>query len=505
MHPTRREFLRLAGAAPLFTSLAGRGLAAAQAPVPESARRPLDVLVLMTDQWNPYNLGYERDPDVHTPNLDALAAQSLNFTNCYSNCPVCMPARTSFISGLLPHNTGLWGNATDFYLPAGQMPLFSDIRARGYTTAQIGKLHWWSGNGYRRDHDSLAGYFKALGLDHPEPVATPFGTGGESGPYEDFLRRIGKLDTFVADMTRRLKEGQYAPSPAPVAPEEHNDWFVADRSIAFLGAQPREKPYFLVTSFPGPHTPLDAMGRFLARYDPAKLRLAANVRPAANGGRTFSVEDIRACRASYLGKITMIDECIGRIIATLKARGTWDRTLVFFTADHGEMMGAHGKFGKGVFYEESARIPMLVRLPGQPNAGGRTDTPVHFGDVYGTAVEAVGGQVRKGRFTRSFLPFVRGEKLPPATAAFAEIQHQGTLNYMVRDRRHKWFIYGGKEHLYDLAEDPSELRNLIGSARHGDIAGNLKELQRQFISSTQVNLSADYVPLAQRVREGKKR
>jgi arylsulfatase A-like enzyme len=499
MHPSRREFLRFVATAPL-APLAAR--LNGQPATPDTTNRPLDVLVLMTDQWNPYNLGYERDPDVHTPNLDALARQSLNFSNCYSNCPVCMPARTSFISGLFPHNTGLWGNATKFYLPAEQMPLFSDIRARGYTTAQVGKLHWWSGNGYRRDHDSLETYFKALGLDHPDPIATPFSTGGDNGPYEAHLRRLGKLETYVADMTRRLKEGQFIPSPSPVAPEDHNDWFVADRSIAFLRAQPKEKPYFLITSFPGPHTPLDAMGRYLAMYDPGKMRLAANVQPTNNSGRTFSIEEIRACRASYLGKITMIDDCIGRIIATLKERGTWNKTLVFFTSDHGEMMGAQGKFGKGVFWEESARIPMLVRLPGQPNAGQRTDAPVQFGDVYATAVDAIGAQLSKGRFTRSFLPVVRGNKDQSPAAAFSEIQHQGTLNYMVRDRRHKWLVYGGKEHLFDLGDDPLEQRNLIGSARHRDITGSLKELQRQFITSTQVNLAADYKPLAQRVREG---
>jgi hypothetical protein len=176
MNLNRREFfLSSAGAtlAPFAArSLAQPGPAASTAPSPG---RPLDILILLTDQWNPYNVGYERDPDVHTPHLDALAAQSVNFTRCYSNSPVCMPARTSLITGLFPHNTGLWGNATDFYLTPDTMPMFSDIRRAGYTTSQVGKFHWWAGNRYRRDFDSLESYFKGLGIDHADPIATPVG------------------------------------------------------------------------------------------------------------------------------------------------------------------------------------------------------------------------------------------------------------------------------------------------------------------------------------------
>jgi hypothetical protein len=139
MNLNRREFfLSSAGAtlAPFAArSLAQPGPAASTAPSPG---RPLDILILLTDQWNPYNVGYERDPDVHTPHLDALAAQSVNFTRCYSNSPVCMPARTSLNTGLFPHNTGLWGNATDGYVRPDTMPMFSDIRRTGYTTSPVG-------------------------------------------------------------------------------------------------------------------------------------------------------------------------------------------------------------------------------------------------------------------------------------------------------------------------------------------------------------------------------
>jgi len=412
-----------------------------------------------------------------------------------------MPARTALITGLFPHNTGLWGNSTDFYLPPDMMPLFADVRRQGYTTSQVGKLQWWASHRYRRDFDSLESYLKGLGIDHPDDLATPFSTRNRDGPYQQHLKKIGKHDEYCADMLDRLTTGQFRPRPSVVNPEDHNDWFAADRRLEFLRRQPKDTPYFIVTSFPGLHTPPDAMGRYLARYNAQRIHLAANVRRMKYDGHDYSLDDLRACRASYLGKMTMIDDCVGRIIAAVKARGTWENTLVVFTSDHGDMMGAQGRFGKSVFWEESGRVPLLVRCPGQTNAGTKTNALVHLNDVHATVVDAVGGKPSKRHFSRSLMPVVRGDASAFQSAAFGEIAHQSSLTSMVRDPRYKWFNYAGREYLYDLQEDSLEQRNLFGSPTHRDRMINLKELQRQFITTTQVNLSADYKSLVARTRE----
>jgi arylsulfatase len=137
-----------------------------------SPDRP-NIVVILTDQWNPRCLGYAGDPNVSTPNLDQLAAEGMVFDNCYIPCPVCMPARCGLMSGLYPYNLGLFGNTGEYCLPPRQGRMFQDIQAAGYATAQIGKLHWAGGQTARKQFGSLESYYEALGLDHCEyPITT---------------------------------------------------------------------------------------------------------------------------------------------------------------------------------------------------------------------------------------------------------------------------------------------------------------------------------------------
>jgi len=496
----RRKFLGVAGAG-LAASAVGlsRGWAAAN-----TSSKP-DILVLMTDQWNPRNLGYERDPDVHTPNLDALAAQSLNFARCYSNCPICMPARGCFVSGLFPHNTGLWGNTTEYYLAPGLATLFTELRGAGYGTAQIGKFHWLAGDGYKREFDSLSNYYKAVGLEHAEPIDPPFSAStSPKGVYQDYLRSLGLYEEFRADMMARLQANQYEPKSTSLPAERHNDWFTADRAIAYLNERPKDRPYFLVTSFPGPHVPLDAMRPYTDRYDPAHLTLPPNAKAGSIGGYAFSMDDLRKMRANYLAKMTLIDDCVGRIVRTLQDRGTWDRTIVIFTADHGDMMGAQGRVSKTVFFEESARVPMLVRVPGSPSAGQRSEAPVQFSDVYATVAEAAGGKKNPRNFSRSMLSMARGSSEHSRETAFSEISHDSDLEFMVRDKRFKWFHQFRRSYLFDLQEDPYELNNLAESRDHRGVIVDCKDRLRDFLMTTQINYASGYQSLGARVKSGQK-
>ncbi len=113
--------------------------------------------------------------------------------------------------------------------------------------------------------------------------------------------------------------------------------------------------------------------------------------------------------ANYLGKLALVDDCVAKLVEAMKARGTWDNTLVVITADHGEMMGAHGYLTKGRFYEESVRVPLVLRWPGHVKTG-RSKAPVQMMDIYPTIVEAVGGELTPGRFAKSLLPIARRSK-----------------------------------------------------------------------------------------------
>jgi arylsulfatase A-like enzyme len=282
--------------------------------------------------------------------------------------------------------------------------------------------------------------------------------------------------------------------------KDYNDWIIGDLTVDFIRKQPSTKPFMLVSSFPGVKAPLDAMGKYETMYDPARVHLAPNVRPLTRGDNTYSMDQIRRMKANYLGKMTLVDDCIGRIVTALKERGTWDNTVVIFTSDHGEMMGSQGALAKSVFWEESARIPMLVRMPGRVGAGQRSDALVQFTDVYATVMDAIGAESSSTLLTRSLIPFMHGEG-EARDAAFSEISHGENLSYMVRGERYKWFVQRGSEALFDLENDPYEMQNLIQENRHRSTVDEIKDRLLTFLMVSHVNPAANYKPLIQRTRE----
>lgn len=501
----RREFLTTLGA----SVLAARSATAARAkPKPEAGAdtappgpRP-DVLLILADQWNPRCGGFAGDRAAPTAHLDRLAADGIVFENHYTPCPVCMPARCSLLTGLYPHNTALWGNNNDYTLPPESGTMFQDLRRAGYTTAQIGKLHWNSGRGWRRNFDSLDNYYRALGLDHCEELPSPFSTPEGHGPYQDRLRQLGLLDAYCRDMAERVEKGQYLARPSVVLPEDHNDSFVADRAIEFLRNQPADKPYCLVTSFFGPHPPIDAPGRYATLVAPETLELPPNVPERFNyHDAKFDHAELRRVRANYFGKMALIDDNIGRLIETLRRRGTWDNTLVIFSADHGEMLGAHGTFSKGRFYEESGRVPLLMRWPGRIPSGRRAKALSNLIDLYATIVEAAGGKVSPDRFTRSLLGVAAGTADSARDTVFAEIGHQRYLNYLVRTPQFAWWQHNGRQSLFDMDNDPYQVRNLIDSPEHRDALAEIRQRHLEYFQTTQVNLSAGYKNMMERMTE----
>ena len=505
----RRDFFRLVSASMVAGALrqSARTPIAAASEVTSPGPRP-DVVFFFPDQWNPRCLGYESDPNVRTPNLDRLAREGIIFDNNYSCCPVCMPARCSLISGLYPHNHGLWMNSSNFYVPPHRAPMFRDIRSAGYTTAQIGKCHWRGGRDWKREFETVADYYEALGLDHCQEIATPFTTPrGSGGPYREHVKKLGLMEAYDRDMADRFEKGQYAVvRPSVMPPEHHNDSFVAQKSIEFIQQQPTDKPFALVVGFPGPHTPLDAPGRYATMYDPGSIELPVTVPDKMkSGGRIYTRDDIRERRANYFGKISLLDDCIGQVIDSLKERGNWGNTLVVFSADHGEMIGAHGKFSKSQFWEESVRVPLLMRWPGRIPPGRRTEALAQLMDIYPTIVEAIGGELSEGNFAKSLLPIATGRVEETRDAVFGEIGSAFPLRYMVRTPQHKWWVDRGGEHLYDLVNDPYETEDLVNSDSHRGVAAEIKERHYRYLMETQYNYAAGYIPLFQRVKQEAKK
>lgn len=467
-----------------------------------SAAGKSDVLIILTDQWSPRWLSWEND-QVRTPHLDAIAGEGIIFDRCYTTSPVCMPARVSLLTGLYPHNAGhgLWGNILDYHAPPEEATMFRDLKTAGLYTAQIGKTHWTAGKSVRNHFSTIADYHAALGLDHVLDVPGPPSSVDERGPYAKYLRDLGLLETVATDMHHRYVKWEYEPRANPAPTEHYHDSFVTRAAVDFIDRQPADRPFCLVVSLHSPHPPLDAPGEFATRFDPAALKLPPNVpEPYRREMRNIGHAETRAMLANYLGKIALIDTHIGALVEAMRRRGSWDAAFFALTSDHGEMMGAQGTLSKGRFYEESARVPLVVRWPGQIPPG-RTNAPVQMMDVYPTAVEAVGGTISSGRHARSLLPLARGEKKRVRPSAVSEIGHRGQLNLMVTDGRYKWWVDEDEEFLFDLERDPFEMKNLAGDAAFTDQRLRMQRLMIDHLRQSQTNLSEGYKSKVQRLRE----
>jgi arylsulfatase A-like enzyme len=447
------------------------------------------------------------NPQVRTPHLNALAKEGAIFDRCYTGSPVCMPARVSLLTGLYPHNQGhaLWGNATAYMAPVESATMFRDIQRAGYTTAQIGKTHWTAGPEWRQAFKSPDGYFTALGLDRVIDIPGPPDSERDRHPYTVHLQKKGLLGAVAADLKQRYLKGEFEPRVSVAPVEDYHDSFVTAQAVEFIRAQPREKPFCLVVSLHSPHPPLDAPGEFATMFDPEKLTLPANV-PERFEREKHEIDqpELRRMLANYLGKIALVDQCAGRLIEALQARGSWPDALVIFTADHGEMMGAHGFLTKGRFYEESARVPLVVRWPGRVPAG-RHRAPVQMMDVYPTIVEAIGGELAPGRFAKSLLPLATGKATSVRPLALSEIGNAPPLNLMACDGRWKYWAEAQREFLFDLESDPLEQHNLVGEAESRATLNDLRQRLLIQLRSTQVNAAEGYKPKVQRMREAEER
>ncbi len=457
-----------------------------------------DIVLILTDQWNPRMLGCSGDPVVKTPNLDDLARQGMRFDNAYTSSPVCMPARCSLASGQFPHRHGFWNNFTGRKFPATHVTLFRQLQQAGYTTAKIGKYHLFNLDP-GEDHAAHREYYDQLGLDWAQELPTPYMGPYLQNEYTRFLQSHSMLQAYIDDIAYRFTHGDHhVVHPSPLPPDQHIDGYVARQAVKYIRTCTRERPMFLCVSFPGPHTPLDAPQPYSAMYDPDSIVLPPNVPAQTRQG--YDHAHIRRMQANYYGKITHLDDRIGELLHALTERGKRDNTLILFAADHGEYLGSHGRLGKGDFHEESARIPLLLQWPAQVPPGQVCARLVSWLDLYATVVQTAGGPDVHPGSGCSLLP---SETQPAGTAreaVFAEIGSRQGFHYMVRAGDYKWFAGGnGAESLFHLPHDPYEQRNLAGEPGQENICREMRERLLAFLMHDQMNQAAGYRPLFERM------
>ncbi len=447
--------------------------------------RSPNILIIYTDQQRWDGLAANGNPDVHTPRLDRLAQESVNFDRCFVQNPVCMPSRLSFLTGQYPSTL----RVTHMGVPAPQdaVTLPRLLKPYGYRTANIGKLHFLPHA--NRDHR----------IPHPDYGFDHLEISDEPGPYEDayraWVRRkapdqlpfisVGlppmaqvwyetmKVDDPVQHPPERFPK---RPVPARCREDLTHTAFVAEQTIEFLrrhagGGQ----PFLCIAGIYSPHSPWVAPQRYFDLYDPQSLHLPSFPPEvdAQRGPDHFSDEELRLARQGYYGQISEVDAQVGRILDALDELGLREETIVVFTSDHGEWLGEHLRYGKGYpAHDQCSRVPLLFRWPGALTAGRTVHSLVEAVDVLPTLLELIGVQAPPHLQGASLAAHLRGEDGPVKAAALTE--HTGWKS--LRTEQHRYVVHAdGREHLYDLAAAWGDYRDVAGEPAY---ASELAEHRR---------------------------
>lgn len=402
-------------------------------------KRP-NIIYIMTDQQSATAMSCAGNADIHTPNMDRLAAHGMRFENAYCAMPLSGPSRTAMFTGHVPGEVNMQKNGTPMPDSLRTRTLGILMEQAGYTTAYAGKWHV--------NTSSLPGK-KAFGFE--------------------------KL-------------------------HDHNDYGLAEASIEFLRRK-HDKPFFLVASFDNPHNICEYARRQDLPYATIKepaLEMCPNLPANFNVApyeadvlayekslsyriyptHTYTPDDWRRYRNAYFRLVETVDREIGKIIDEIDRQKLWENTVIIFTSDHGDGSGAHQWNQKTVLYEEVVNIPFIVCLPKGKNAGKVMPQLINNGvDLLPSICDWTDATVPTGCQGISFRSVVENNDMqkvhqPYIVTETAFLQTGGTQGWLVRTPDYKYVLYeAGKnrEMLYDMKNDRGEMRNLAIKHKYQEI------------------------------------
>jgi len=437
-----------------------------------------NVLFIMTDQQRFDTISALNNDDIYTPNLDRLTRRGLTFTHAYSTCPVCVPARYTVRTGCEPPTLRIFSNGRSQPVE-GQAETVEgrcgDYLARtmhklGYRTFGIGKFH-------TQPWDEELGY--EVHLHSEELYGNPDQRGRDA--YAGWIAQEHPEFDYVEALMGERTEMYYMPQVSPMPAEITVERWAADRAVEQLAVDD-VRPYFGFVSFIGPHPPFAPPVPFNRMYDPDRMPT-----PVRGDRETDQMDEqipwmnylvwaddvsdarAQALRARYYGEISYIDDCLGRILDAVDARADASNSIICFFADHGDHLGDHHAWQKESFFEQSTHVPFLVSWPATLPTGDLREELVCLTDLFGIATHAAG--VTETRDGVDVLGVVAGEAAPRpfVTGMYGE---PGTPQFkvMIRDQgssdkeawKYVFLANGGREQLFDVRNDPNELKNLAG-------------------------------------------
>ncbi len=448
----------------------GQPLTGTAAAVRDGTRRP-NVLFVSVDQWPGSLMGVAGHPTVETPTLDALAAVGTRFTRAYAETPICIPARRSMMTGTSPRRHGDREFQTALPMPADLPTLAGCFGDAGYQTFAVGKLHVYP----QRDR---------IGFDDALIAEEGRSHLGAVDDYEIFLADRGHAgQQFMHGMSNN----EYGWRPWHLAEDLHvTNWTTATAARTIKRRDPT-RPGLWHVSFTHPHPPIVPLANYIERYRDRKIDLPPTADWAADPDRLpHALRSVRnfwpqlrpaehadMLRAFY-AQCTHIDHQLRILIGTLREEEILDDTIILVTGDHGDMLGAHGLFAKRLMYEGSVGIPMiLVGTTGMPGLAGRVDGRlVGLQDVMPTLLGMCGIPVPDSCEGRSMIDGTKRQSL------YCESLVGKKATRMIHDGRNKliWYPAGNVFQLFDIEDDPREMRDISAEPAHLPTLDRLKAI-----------------------------
>jgi len=427
------------------------------------SQRP-NLIVIMVDQWRAQAAGYAGDLNAKTPNLDRLCSESVWFMNAISPVPVCCPARATFMTGQRPLTHGVFMN--DVPLSTNAITIAKVLKSIGYDTAYIGKWHidgHGRSNFIPKERRQGFDYWKVLECTHN---------------YSNSF--------YYADSPKKLKWEGY-------------DAFAQTRdAIEYINnRRQNEKPFFLMLSFGPPHDPYHKVPtEYKKLFDPSKFKLRPNVPPEWE-------QKARNMLWGYYAHCAALDKCVGDLMQTIEETGIKTNTIVVFISDHGDMLGSHGAHDKQQPYDESIRIPLLIRYPSAIKPK-KVEALISMEDVMPTLLGLCGAKIPKSVEGLDLSGYIKGGGKNPndgsvliaCPAPFGQWsrnvggkEYRGirTLRYTyVRDLNGVWL-------LFDNYKDPFQLENLANKNKFASLQNQLDKLLDKKLKETKDEFKpADY-------------
>ncbi len=492
-------------------------------------RNSQNILWIMTDQHQASCLGCMGNEYIQTPNLDRLAAEGILFENAFCQSPVCMASRGSILTGRYPEAIRIRGMGV---LPPTETTLPEWLSRHGYHTGAFGKVHLTPEKYTRYELQSDVpildwrpfGKYACLPDIPRDPMKENYG----------FQTHIGCDDACRGNHLAWIKKEapdllNTKPVTFPEGPRDlfvsrfpskyHATTFIADQAETYIRAQAETAaPWMTFCSFIAPHHPFEAPADQIARYEDADIPLPdSEVRvdiqsppkalvPAINEMHQYTEAIQRRIITHYYASISLIDDCVGRLMLALEQTGQRDNTLIVFVSDHGEHLGSHGLLRKASFhYDETLRVPLIINFPGNQDSGRHVEGLVELIDLYPTVIGLLGLPLNPGVQGIDWSSGLRNNSAIGREDCYSDMFDMNPMTHdqavgpycacqTLRTEKWKLNVYPttGMEssQLFDLRNDPLESHNCFHDPEYSHIR---EEMLWRMISRTHAN--ADPLPL----------